>query len=102
MLRVFRDKRIAHDATSAKEITCAELAVFGKVSGLCDIANTDILLVRFDLTELIGTWSGGENTRVSHRTVSRRALDPDGTAASLPDAASSSTRDKKQNGALGS
>ena len=93
----------AHDGyENASEVTNDEPESFGKVSGLCIALHADILLVRFDLTELIGTWSGGGDARASHRSISRRVLDPDGTAAVSPVAASSSTRDKKQNGALGS
>ena len=50
VLRVIRDKRIARGATSATQVTTDDLALFGKVSGLCDSARADILRVRFDLT----------------------------------------------------
>jgi len=63
--------------------------------------HADIIIARFDLTVLIGTWSRGENARASHRAISLREFDPEGTAAESLVAASSSTREKKQNGALG-
>ena len=43
-----------------------------------------------------------ENAKARHSVISQREFDPDGTAAGSLVAASSSTRDKKLNGALGS
>jgi len=49
-----------------REVTALELEQFGFFSGLRANARDDIMLVRFDLTVLIGTWLFGENARAGH------------------------------------
>ena len=89
------------DERAREKLTIVQPAEFGFFSGLRVIGHAPIMLARFDRTVLIGTWSLDENARASHQVISYREFDPDETAARSLDAASSSTRDKKLNGALG-
>jgi hypothetical protein len=89
-------------ANRAREITTVEVGEFGFFSGLRDDLPMRIMLPRFDHTVCDRNVVVRAGCASSRRTISHRKFDSDGTAAGSLVAASSSTRGKKQNGALGS
>ena len=86
----------------AKELTTVEVEEFGFFSVLRDDLHVRIMLPRFDHTVCDRNVVVRDGCESSHRTISHRKFDSDGTAAGSLVAASSSTRGKKLNGALGS
>jgi hypothetical protein len=55
-----------HQKNAREKITGVQLEEFGFFSGLRAREHLSIMLARFDLTVLIGTWSLDENAKASH------------------------------------
>ena len=92
----------AFEKLSREKLTTVEFEEFGFFSVLRDDLHVRIMLPRFDHTVCDRNVVVRDDCASSHRTISHRKFDSDETAAGSLVAASSSTRGKKKNGALGS